>query len=107
MRAAHIRSLSALTASLLFCFFMAIPYAAEASSELDSKLELARGFIKQGEAEEAESVLDSALEMAKSETDYDALMEIGDMYMSIDKSLGKKALHAWTEAGRCKAKEGF
>src|SRR3990167_5190326 len=64
----------------------------------------AKDYISQGNNEKAVSVLDDAFKAADSAGDVGALMEIGDLYISIDKSLEDKAMNAWTQAGRWKCK---
>lgn len=64
----------------------------------------AKGYIKQGDKEKAVSTLDLAFNAADSAGDVGALMEIGDLYISTDRSLKDKAMNAWTQAGRWKCK---
>ena len=62
----------------------------------------ANTYIQAGNKEKAISTLDAAFAAAYSARDYDALMEIGDLYIGIDKSLKDEAMRAWTAAGRSK-----
>lgn len=64
----------------------------------------AKGYIEQGDKEKAVQTLDLAFAAADSAGDCGALMEIGDLYISVDKSLEDKAMRAWTQAGRWKCK---
>ncbi len=64
----------------------------------------AKDYISQGDRERAVSVLDDAFKAADSAGDVGALMEIGDLYISIDKSLEDKAMKAWCQAGRWKCR---
>ncbi|MDP3789912.1 MAG: hypothetical protein Q8R48_05875 [Candidatus Omnitrophota bacterium] len=64
----------------------------------------AKDYIKQGNKEKAVEALDRAFEAADSAGDISSLMEIGDLYISIDKSLEDKAMKAWTQAGRWRCK---
>jgi tetratricopeptide (TPR) repeat protein len=64
----------------------------------------AKDYISQGDKEKAISALDLAFKTANSAGDVAALMEIGDLYISIDKSLEDKAMKAWSQAGRWKCK---
>ena len=73
----------------------------ESSDSLIAKAEV---YIKDGSYEQAESSLDQAFQAAKDEEDHESLMKIGDLYLSIDKSLGEKAMNAWTEAGKMKCR---
>lgn len=60
----------------------------------------AKDYIKQSNKEKAVQALDLAFKTADSAGDIDSLMEIGDLYISVDKSLREKAMNAWTQAGR-------
>ena len=64
----------------------------------------AKIYIQNGNHEKAVEALDAAFGMANQAGDCDALMEIGDTYLSVDSSLKEKAMQAWTAAGRWKCK---
>ena len=64
----------------------------------------AKTYIGSGDKEKAVSALDAAFKSANSAGDHEALMEIGDLYVSIDPSLKEKAMKAWLAAGRCKTR---
>ena len=67
-------------------------------------IKMAETLIGENNDEEALSTLDAAFEAANSAGDYEALMKIGDLYLSVDKSYGDKAMKAWTEAGKWKCR---
>lgn len=68
-------------------------------------IEEAKAYAQQGDKEQAIATLDAAFTEADSAGDYEALIKVGDLYISIDKSLSDKAMAAWTAAGRCKARK--
>ena len=88
----------------LYCLAEEEP--ADANPEDIAKLiEEAKGYIEEGNKEGAILTLDLAFDLADSIGDYEALMEIGDLYLAVDKSLDGKAMEAWRTAGRCKTRE--
>ncbi len=81
--------------------FMHAPEGAFAETEDVQRLvHLAKQHIVGGDKEAAIAALDEAYTQARELKDYDALMEIGDLYISLDPALNEKAMDAWTEAGR-------
>ena len=97
-----IRVIYVLTVALLFL----APVYCGAEEEIGTAKMIAqvKEFIEAGDSEQALSTLDAAYAAANSAGDYDALMEIGDLYIAIDPSLGGKAMDAWTAAGRAKCR---
>jgi len=83
---------------------LSIPLYCLSQKNANELLKEAKDYIKQGDKEKAVLTLDLAFKAADSAGDVGALMEIGDLYISIDKSLGDKAMKAWTQAGRWKCK---
>jgi hypothetical protein len=74
----------------------------EKESDVAKLMKEAKAYIQEGNKEKAVLTLDTAFVSADSAGDYNALMEIGDLYIAIDKSLNEKAMKAWQAAGRCK-----
>ena len=68
-------------------------------------IEEAKGYIEEGNKKGAILSLDLAFDLADSMGDYEALMEIGDLCLAVDKSLKEKAMAAWMAAGRCKTRK--
>lgn len=83
---------------------LSIPFYCLSQKNANELIAEAKNCIKQGDKEKAVSALDLAFKTADSAGDVCALMEIGDLYISIDKSLQDKAMKAWTQAGRWKCK---
>ena len=90
-----------IAAALLGVMFMGNCFAAEDAAAFIDKAELA---ILEGNKEKAVEALDAAFESADAAGDYDTLMEIGDLYVSVDPSLKEKAMRSWTTAGRWKVR---
>ncbi|MFH0839866.1 MAG: hypothetical protein V1883_02480 [Candidatus Omnitrophota bacterium] len=98
------RTLVKVISVLVFgAFLLAIPLYSLSQKNAGDLINKAKGYINQGDKEKAVLVLDDAFQAADSAGDCSALMEIGDLYISIDKSLRDKAMKAWTQAGhwRC------
>lgn len=83
---------------------VSIPFYCLSQKNANELIKEAKDYIKQGDKEKAVSTLDLAFEAADSAGDVGALMEIGDLYISVDKSLRDKAMRAWTQAGRWKVR---
>lgn len=97
-------------AVLLILFYIGIPLCCQAQEgpvdvgpeELAVLMKDARQQVEKGDRVAVEMALDLAFDMANTIGDYETLMEIGDLYLRVDKSLKDKAMAAWTAAGRCK-----
>ena len=95
-----------ISAMLLSVLFITIPLYcfAEEASEATKLIKEAKTYIQEGNKEKAISILDVAFESADSIGDCSALMEIGDLYISIDTALNDKAMKAWLAAGRWRSR---
>lgn len=83
---------------------LTIPFYCLSQKNSAELIKEARDYIKQGNKEKAVETLDLAFKSADSAGDVSSLMEIGDLYISIDKSLEDKAMKAWCQAGRWRCK---
>lgn len=90
----------------LSIFFIGIPLYCSSGEISDAAglIKEAKTCIKEGDKEKAVSTLDAAFESADSAGDHNALMQIGDLYISIDKALDEKAMKAWLAAGRWRSR---
>lgn len=91
------------TALLMGCF-LSNAFAQASLEDVTRLIKQAESYIKDGGYEQAESTLDQAFQAAKEAGDYESLMKIGDLYLNVDKSLGDKAMDAWTKAGKLKCR---
>lgn len=98
---------------ILVATFIGIPLyclAEEKSSgsvpeDVAKLIEEAKGYIEEGNKEGAILTLDLAFDLANSIGDHEKLMEIGDLYIAVDKSLEEKAMNAWMVAGHWKSRQ--
>ncbi len=60
----------------------------------------AKEYLNEDNVEKSIEMLDSAFKLAEEKGNHEALMEIGDLYITVDPTLHDKALEAWTAAGR-------
>jgi hypothetical protein len=72
------------------------------SSDVVKLIKEVEGYIEASNKEDAINTLNIAFDLANSLGDGESLMEIGDLYITIDKSLNEKAMKAWMAAGRSK-----
>ena len=89
-------------AALLSIAFIADCFAQEGVYYIDELIKKANAYVKEGNKEKAVPLLDAAFKLADVAGDYEALMEIGDLYIAADPTLREKALNAWTAAGTSK-----
>ena len=82
----------------------AIYCEAEKPGSAGELINQAKLSIEKGNKEKALLKLGEAFDSANSEGNPAALMQIGDLYISIDPSLKDKAMDAWTAAGRMKCR---
>ncbi len=90
--------------AIFSAFVVSIPFYCLSQKNSAELVNEAKDYIKQGNKEKAVEALDLAFETANSAGDISSLMEIGDLYISIDKSLEDKAMKAWCQAGRWRCK---
>ena len=75
---------------------------AEESPGASKLIKAAKLFIQDGNTAKAVATLDTAFNLANSAGDYDALMDIGDLYIAADPNMKNKAVEAWNAAGHWK-----
>ena len=97
-------SVKVISVLALGALLLGIPLYSLSQKNAGELIKEAKDCISQGNKEKAALILDDAFKAADSAGDSEALMEIGDLYISIDKSLKDKAMNAWYQAGRWKCK---
>ena len=80
-------------------------YCFSQENDISKLINESKDYIEKGDKENAVKALDTAFEKADAACDYNALIEIGDLYIAIDKSLNEKAMKAWQAAGRSKTRK--